>query len=85
MKAEKKYNTKAKKIAFVIKVGNIVTFKEKFWFKGTMYSQILITGVERQKRFIKLIGFGRDTAWFKSMDALLTAIDWELMERWHSF
>ena len=80
----KKYNTKAKKIKTVKKKGNIITFKTPFRWKGTEYSQILVHGFETQKGFVKIIGFGRDTNWFNSMDELINAIDWDLMEEWHS-
>ncbi len=80
----KKYNTKAKRVKTVKQKGNIITFKTPFRWKGTEYSQILVHGFETQKGSVKIIGFGRDTNWFNSMDELLNAINWDLMEEWHS-
>lgn len=81
---KKKYDTEAKRIKFVRTKGNIVTFKKPFRWMGVDYSQIAVTGFEKQRGSVKIVGFGRDTPWFKSMKELLDAVDWNLMEGWHS-
>lgn len=86
MKA-KKYNTKDKRIKTLKKKGNIITFKEKFYPRGTSnqgFSQILITGVSKQKGSIKLEGRAYDTPWYGSIEELIKAVDWKTMESYHS-
>ena len=80
---EKKYDTKAKRIAFVKTKGNIVTFKKPFRWKDRDFEQILVHGIEKSKGSIKIVGFTRDSPWYKSMDELLKAIDWKQMEEMH--
>lgn len=80
----KLYDTDAKKMAFVKKSGNLVTFKKDFRWNGRDYGQIMVSGFQKQKGSVKIIGFGRDTPWYDSMDDLLKAIDWDLMEQWHA-
>ncbi|MCC7302500.1 MAG: hypothetical protein IT233_07660 [Bacteroidia bacterium] len=86
-KREKLYDTREKRIK-TIKKGNIVTFKKPFYPRGTSDEsriQILITGIRKEKSgAIKLEGFGFDSDWYKSMDDLLNAINWEWMEQVHS-
>lgn len=84
MKKVKKYNTKAKQIEVVKRKGMILTFKQPFWWKGEQFKQIYTEGLEKHKGAVKIIGFTRDTPWYESMDKLLDAIDWKLMESWHS-
>ena len=62
--------------------GNIITFKEPFNWKGEMFRQILITEFKLDKKSgkVKIIGFCRDTQWFKSLDDLFNSIDWHWME-----
>lgn len=81
---KKKYDTNEKKIKFIKKKGNIITFKKPFKWKGEDFTQILIAGFEKSKAHVKVIGFTRDTPWYDSMEDLIKAIDWELMEEWHS-
>lgn len=83
-KSKLKYDTKARRIKAVKTKGNIITFKEQFYWKGDKYWQIGVTGFETSKDSVKIIGFGRDTNWYSSMDELLDAIDWDKMEAWHS-
>ncbi|MFL5763891.1 MAG: hypothetical protein ACJ77K_08130 [Bacteroidia bacterium] len=83
MRRTKKYNTKAKRMAVVKRKAMILTFKEPFWWKGEQFKQIYTEGLEKSKGAVKVIGFTRDTPWYKSMDELLAAIDWDLMEDWH--
>lgn len=83
-----KYDTRTKRIAFVKKKGSIVTFKEKFYPRGTLdkgYDQIAITRFKKVKSgAIQLEGVGRDSRWYNSLDELIDAIDWGIMENWHS-
>lgn len=83
-----KYDTEEKRIKFVKKKGNLVTFKEKFYPNGTLnqgFNQVAVTGFKKDKSgAVKIIGFGHDSLWYDSMNDLLEAIDWEQMEKWHS-
>lgn len=83
-----KYDTLEKKIATVKKKGNIITFKKPYYPRGTAnqgFIQILITGIKKEKSgAIKLEGMGRDSDWYKSIDELIQAVDFEQMEAWHS-
>lgn len=81
---KKKYDTNEKRIKFVKKKGNIITFKKPFRWKGEDFSQILVTGFEKSKGSVKVIGSNRDTPWYDSMEDLIKAIDWDLMEGWHT-
>ncbi len=79
-----KYDTFEKRVKTIKKEGNILTFKKPFNWMGAQYSQILVKGLEKRKGSIKIIGFGRDSEWYKSMEELVKAIDWDKMEEWHS-
>ena len=83
-----KYDTEEKRIKFVKKKGNLITFKEKFYPNGTLnqgFSQVAVTGFKKDKSgAVKIIGFGHDSLWYDSMNDLLEAIDFEQMEKWHS-
>ena len=83
----KKYDTTEKRIATLKKKGNIITFKELFYPRGTSekgFSQILVEGLEKNKGgAVKIIGFTRDTKWFDTITDLIEAVDWDLMEKWH--
>lgn len=81
---KKKYDTNEKRIKFIKKKGNIITFKKTFRWKGDDFSQILVTGFEKSKGSVKVIGMGRDTPWYSSMEELIQSIDWDLMEGWHT-
>jgi hypothetical protein len=71
-------STRARKI----KVGDIITFKKPFLFKGDEYLQIGILDIEITKEKIRLIGFGRMTGWYGSYEDLGEAIDWDWMDKW---
>jgi hypothetical protein len=71
------YDTRAKKIAFIRKKGNIVTFK----YGG---EQFIITELEKfGDNYILHGDFGKAT-FPQSMDNLLKSIAWERMEKWHN-
>ncbi len=76
-----------KRINFLKKPGNIVTFKKQFFPRGTSdqgYWQILVTGFSKDKSgAVKILGRAFDTPWYKSIDELLDAVDWESMSRFH--
>ncbi len=82
-----KYDTEEKRIKFVKKKGNLVTFKEKFYPNGTAnqgFEQVLVTGFKKDKSgAVRIIGFGHDSLWYDSMDELLEAINFKTMEVWH--
>lgn len=80
---KKKYDTETKRIKFIKTKGNLITFKKPFRWKGDDFKQILVSGFEKSKGSVKVIGFGRDTPWYSSMEELIQAIDWDLMEGWH--
>jgi hypothetical protein len=84
-----KYNTTKKRINFVKEKGNIITFKEMFYPRGTSekgYDQILVRKfITDKKGNVKIEGMGRDTNWYKNINELLNAIDWEQMEAWHKY
>ena len=83
-----KYDTLEKKIATVKKKGNIITFKETFFPRGTAnqgFIQILVRGFKKEKSgAVKIEGGGYDSNWHKNMDDLISAVNWEQMEVWHS-
>lgn len=73
-----------KKLKAIRKKGNIITFKKPFYPFGTngrSYQQIISKGIEKAKNgSIKIIGSAFDTPWYKSIDELFAAIDWEFMK-----
>jgi hypothetical protein len=71
-------STRARKI----KVGDIITFKKPFLFKGDEYIQIGVLDKEVIRGQIRLIGFGRMTGWYGSYEDLGESIDWEWMDKW---
>lgn len=79
----KLYDTKAKRLKAARTKGKIITFKKPFRWMGEDYMQILVQGIEKRGGHFKIVGFARDSEWYKSMDDLLKAIDWKLMEEWH--
>ena len=79
----KKYNTYAKRLKTVRKVGNIITFKKPFRWMGTEYLQIISQGIRKQQGHFKIVGSNRDSDWYDSMEDLIEAIDWDKMEGWH--
>lgn len=86
--AKPKYDTQEKRIRFLKKRGNIVTFKEQFFPNGTANpgrTQILVGWLEKAKTtgHVKLVGQTYDTPWFDSIERLSEAVDWDRMEAWH--
>lgn len=79
-----KYDTIEKRVKTIKKEGNILTFKKPFNWMGQHYTQILVKGFQKQNGSVKIIGLGRDSEWYKNMDDLINAINWDLMEEWHS-
>ncbi len=84
MSKAKLYDTKAKRIKAINEKGKIITFKQPFGWKGDLFSQIMVQEIEKQKGSLKIIGFGRDTKWYNSIEDLIEVIDWDLMEDWHN-
>ncbi|GEM_PF-2380825 len=84
-----KYSTFEKKLKFLKKKGNIITFKEPFYPWGTAgesRKQIIVGGLNKLRTGeIKIIGEFYDSDWCKSQDKLIEAIDWKRMEEMHSF
>ena len=78
-----RYDTEEKRINFLKKEGNIITFKTPFNWKGDSYTQILIKEFLESNGNVKLIGFGRDTKWYNNIDELIDSVDWECMESNH--
>lgn len=78
-----KYDTRAKRIKTLNTKGRLITFKKQFRWMGKEHWQILTQGIEKQKGSVKIVGFGKDTEWYDSMDKLIAAIDWDKMEEWH--
>lgn len=86
MGGQVKYDSNEKKIKFATKKGNILTFKRPFRFMGEDYKQILIKGVKKDKSgAIRIEGQAYDTPWFKSIDELISKLDWVDVEKMHSF
>lgn len=87
-KARKLYDTHEKKLKTIKTKGNIITFKKTFYPRGTAnqgYTQILVTGLKKDKSgAVKIEGQWYDSDWYKNMDDLLNAINWEWMEQVHS-
>ena len=81
----KLYDTRNKRIATLKEKGNIITFK-KDQTNGTKTFQQLVTlgFVTTQKKEVKIIAMGFDTKYYKNIDVLLDAIDWDWMERKHA-
>ena len=87
-KVKKLYDTKEKKAKAVRKKGNIITFKEMFYPRGTAnqgYTQIMVTGFQKQSGSVKIEGRAYDSKWYNSMDDLIKDVDWKKMEAWHSY
>ena len=83
MKTGKKYDTLDKRIKAVKQKGQIITFKEPFNWMGEFFRQIGVTGFKKQRNYVKIIGFGRDSQWYDSLESLIEAVDWEWMEKAH--
>jgi len=80
--SEAKYDTFKKKVNFLKKKGNIVTFKQKISGR----KQTIIDKLEKSRKSdrVRLHGqFGYDTPWFDNMDELISVVDWDWMERVH--
>lgn len=86
---ENRYDTHEKKLQFLKKKGNIITFKESFYPKGTASEsrkQIIVHSLKQHRTGeVKIVGPYYDSDWYKSQDELMDAIDWNLMEEMHSF
>ena len=84
-----RYDTYEKKLNFLKKKGNIITFKEPFHPRGTAnesWKQIVVHRLEQNRTGeIRIVGPYYDSVWYKSQDELIDAIDWNLMEEMHSF
>lgn len=84
-----KYDTLNKMTQFLKKKGNIITFKEPFYPNGTANDsriQIIVEKLQQQRTGeVKIIGAFYDSNWYKNLDELLDAIDWDLMEKMHCF
>ncbi|MYY43985.1 hypothetical protein [Elizabethkingia anophelis] len=82
-----KYDTTEKRMKFLKKKGNIITFKKPFYPHGTLNesrSQIIVNRLQKTKAgSVKIIGNYYDTNWYNSIDALLESIDWQWMEAVH--
>jgi len=80
-----KYDTLQKRIDFASKKGSILTFKKPIGINGEQKRQILSKGLEKSKRTgaVKIIGHAYDSPWYKNMDELIDAMDWEQMTKWH--
>ncbi len=86
--AKKLYDTDEKKMKTIKKKGNLITFKKPFYPRGTSeqgYTQLSVTGIRKEKSgAIKIEGFGHDSNWYKNVNELFDAINWEWMERMHA-
>ncbi len=80
-----KYGTLQKKINFVSKKGSILTFKNPIGINGEWKRQIASTGLKKDRKTgaIKVIGCFYDSPWYKNMEELIAAMDWEKMAEWH--
>lgn len=76
------YNTNERKIAALKKKGNIITFKERWAYGNGNAIQIIVMGFKKEKSgAVKIEGRAYDSKWYKSMDELLSAVDWDFMNR----
>ena len=78
-----KFDTLNKKIKFLSKKGNIVTFKDPFLWRGKKHKQILITKLIKNKKRdnVYLEGYARDTPSYKNVNELIKKVDWKWMEK----
>lgn len=85
---DKKYDTDEKRIKFLRARGNIITFKEKFYPRGTANLcrlQIIVCSIEKARNgSVKISGSFYDNNWYNSMEELIDAIDWEEIEQMHA-
>jgi hypothetical protein len=85
---KKLYDTDEKKLKAIKTKGNLITFKKPFYPRGTSeqgFTQIMVTGIRKEKSgAIKIEGFGRDSDWYKNVNQLFDAINWEWMESAHA-
>lgn len=81
---KKKYDTLEKRLKFVKKKGNLITFKKPFRWMGEDFTQLVTNGIQKQQGSLQIIGFNRDSNWYKGWDELIDSIDWDKMEEWHS-
>ncbi|MBI1781660.1 MAG: hypothetical protein HYR66_09865 [Sphingobacteriales bacterium] len=80
-----KYDTMQKKINFASKKGSILTFKKPIGINGEWKSQILSKGLKKNRKTgaVKIIGHAYDSPWYKNMNELIEAMDWDQMAKWH--
>jgi len=77
------YGSKAKQLKFLRTKGNLVTFKKPFNWKGDPKTQIIVQSIDRDRGSVKIMGQFLFTPWYKGMDELIKAVDWDKMESWH--
>ena len=86
--SNKKYDTKDKRIQFLKEKGSIITFKKPFYPSETTSrsrTQIIVQEVNtHHSGGTKIMGLFYETPWFESLDDLLDAIDWDIIEKMHS-
>lgn len=84
----KLYDSNEKRLRFLQRRGNIITFKEPFFPWGTANEsrrQIIVYRLEKSKSAIKIIGGSFDSDWFRNLNELMEAVDWDWMEHAHNF
>jgi hypothetical protein len=84
MTMEKLYDTREKRIAFLNKEGSIITFKKEGYTVGRNKFQLIIKKLHTHKGKIMVEGLHGYSVCFKDIEALIMAIDWSQMERWHA-
>jgi hypothetical protein len=83
--ADKKYDTKAKRIKFLKTPGSIVTFKKPFQSPRGPVRQVIVKSLETDyfNRQVYIEGRNDDSPGFDDINDLEKAIDWKWMERKH--
>jgi len=86
--SNKKYDTRKKRIQFLKEKGSIITFTKPFYPSETTSrsrTQIIVQKVKTPNSgSAKITGQFYKTPWFESLDELLDAIDWDIIEKMHS-
>lgn len=79
------YGTTEKKKKTLSTKNNLITFKEPFFWKGESFSQLIVESLKTYKTGeVAIIGFTRDTPYYKSLEELFDAVDWVKMESYHN-
>lgn len=78
---EGKYDSEQKKLKFLKKKGNIVTFKNRINGRWQAVITKLEKGRNGQYKIHGELGF--TSPWYSSFDDMDNAIDWDFMERSH--